>query len=285
MTARAARARTVPSEEGPLLSAQPMPTHPPVADDSPDFITAVARGFAVLRAFRPQERFVGVREIARRTGLPKSTIGRLCYTLTQLGYLEFVPAEEKYSLGIGVLSLAQPYLAGLDMREVARPLMREFAEEEQCTVAMGARDDDHMVFVEICHGHQLFRLSLDVGQRVPRGTTALGRAGHVALPEDERARVLASYLRGVPSKEWPKVRDGLRQAVDDYAKYGFCFSIGEWTREVAAVGVPLVSPRDGKLLALSCFGPAQELPRVRLLEELGPRVVQLRDRIKARLGG
>jgi len=251
--------------------------------DSPDFITSVARAFAVLRTFNPQERFIGVREIARRTGLPKSTIGRLCYTLTQLGYLEFLPAEEKYSLGIGVLSLAQNYLAGLDIRGVARPLMQELAEEVHSTVALAARDGDHMVFIEICHGHQLFRMSLDVGERVPRGTTALGRAGHVGLHEEERARVLASYLRGVPASEWPKIQKGLRRAVEDYEKYGFVFSVSEWRNEVSAVGVPLIAS-DGKLLALSCFGPAQELQRERLLEEIGPKVAQLRDRIKAKMG-
>jgi len=255
------------------------------ARENPDFITAVARAFAVLRSFGPHERFVGVREIARRTGLPKSTIGRLCYTLTQLGYLEFQPAEEKYALGIGVLSLGQHYLAGLDARAVARPLMQELADRMRSTVALAARDGDHMVFIELCHGHQLFRLSLEVGERVPRGTTALGRAGHVALSEDERARVVASYLQGVPTSEWPRIQKGLRRAALDYAKYGFCFSLGEWNNEVSAVGVPLISSSDGKLLALSCFGPAREMTRERLIHEIGPQVVALRDRISAKLGG
>ncbi|WP_394828220.1 IclR family transcriptional regulator [Pendulispora albinea] len=255
------------------------------ADDSPDFITAVARAFAVLRSFKPRERYLGVREIARRTGLPKSTIGRICYTLTQLGYLEFLPAEEKYSLGIGVLSLAQHFLAGLDVRGIARPLMQELAEQVHSTVALAARDSDQMVFIEICHGHQLFRLSLEVGERVPRGTTALGRAGHVALSEEERARVLASYLKNVPQEEWPPIQKGLRRAVEDYDKYGFCFSVGEWNKGVSAVGVPLVLPSDGKLLAISCFGPAQEMTRERMIQEIGPKIVELRDRIKAKMGG
>jgi len=159
------------------------------------------------------------------------------------------------------------------------------AEQVQSTVALAARDGDHMVFVEICHGHQLFRLSLDVGERVPRGTTALGRAGHAALSEEERARVLASYLKGVPPEEWPAIQKGLRRAVEDYEKHGFCFSVGEWNRDVGAVAVPLQLSSDTKLLAITCFGPAQEMTRERLLNEIGPRLVQLRDRIKAKSGG
>jgi DNA-binding IclR family transcriptional regulator len=262
----------------------PAASDAPLEDDSPDFITSVARAFAVLRCFRSRERFLGVREIARRTGLPKSTIARLSYTLTRLGYLEYLPAEEKYSLGIGVLGLAQHYLAGLDVRQVARPLMQELAESTHATVALGARDGDHMVFIELCHGNQLFRLSVEVGQRVPRGTTALGRAGFVALSERDRAKMVASYLKRVDKPEWPKVQAALDEASREYEKYGFCFSLGDWNKEVFAVGVPLMLSED-QLLAISCFGPMQEMTRERLIGEIGPRVVQLRDRVRAKLRG
>ena len=90
-----------------------------------DFITSIARAFSILRAFRRGERALGNKEIAQRTGLPKSSVARITHTLTRLGYLEYLSEEEKYSLGIGVLALGQNFLAGNDVREVARPLMQE----------------------------------------------------------------------------------------------------------------------------------------------------------------
>jgi DNA-binding IclR family transcriptional regulator len=254
-------------------------------DASRDFITSVARAFSILRCFKRGEKALGNKEIAQRTGLPKSSVARIAYTLTKLGYLEFLPAEEKYSLGIGVLALGQNYLAGLDVREVARPLMQELAEYTQATVALAARDGDTMVFLEMCHGNQLFRLRMEVGQRVPRGTTALGRAGHVATPEPERSKALASYLSKVKKTEWAKIREGLDQALKDYEKYGFCFSLGDWNRNVFAVGVPMTSDDGKKILAFSCFGPVHEMTRARLITDIGPRLVELRDRVKNALGG
>src|SRR5687767_12890616 len=147
------------------------------ASEDRDFVNSIARAFSILRAFKRGERSLGNKEIAQRTGLPKSSVARITYTLTKLGYLEFLPDEEKYSLGIGVLALGQKFLSGNDVREVARPFMQELADHSQATVALGARDGLNMVFLELCHGSQLFRLRLDVGERVPRGTTALGRAG------------------------------------------------------------------------------------------------------------
>src|SRR5918997_2052925 len=80
-----------------LQSASSQKSAPPVmgvreADDPKDrkFVTALARGLEVLRAFTPTEGLLGNGEIAERTGLPKPTVSRLTYTLTKLGYLAHV---------------------------------------------------------------------------------------------------------------------------------------------------------------------------------------------------
>ena len=250
-----------------------------------DFITSIARAFSILRAFKRGERALGNKEIAQRTGLPRSSVARITYTLTKLGYLEFLPEEEKYALGIGVLALGQNYLSGNDLREVARPLMQELADYSQATVALGARDGVHMVFLEVCHGNQLFRLRLEVGERVPRGTTALGRAGYAALSPEDRTKAAARYLQSVKKADWAKVREGLDQAVKDYEKYGFCFSLGDWNKNVFAVGVPMLSTHGRKAMAFSCFGPAHEMTRARLITDLGPRLIEMRDRVQNAIGG
>jgi DNA-binding IclR family transcriptional regulator len=249
-----------------------------------DFITSIARAFSILRAFKRGERALGNKEIAQRTGLPKSSVARLTYTLTRLGYLEHLAAEEKYALGIGVLALGQRFLSGLDVREVARPLMQELADHSQATVALAARDDVNMVFLEICHGNPLFRLRLEVGERVPRATTALGRAGFAALSPQERAQALSTYRGIVKKADWPRVREGLEQAVEDYEKYGFCFSFGDWNPNVFAVGVPMTSREGSKVMAFSCFGQVHEMTRARVVGDLGPRLVALRDRVANALG-
>lgn len=67
-------------------------TRPLRAKEDRHFVTALARGLEVLSAFRSRDRLLGNQELARRCGLPKSTISRLTYTLTREGYLE--PASD-----------------------------------------------------------------------------------------------------------------------------------------------------------------------------------------------
>jgi DNA-binding IclR family transcriptional regulator len=60
---------------------------------------------------------------------------------------------------------------------------------------------------------------------------------------------------------------------------GFVFSCGDWSPDTYAVGVPLMSADRTRILSLSCSGPVFDMTRKRLTMEIGPRMVQLRDRI------
>jgi hypothetical protein len=71
------------------------------------FVTALARGLDILRAFHAGEGMLGNQEIAHRTGLPKPTVARLTHTLTELGYLNYIRRFRKYELGASVLALCR----------------------------------------------------------------------------------------------------------------------------------------------------------------------------------
>jgi DNA-binding IclR family transcriptional regulator len=243
------------------------------------FVAALARGLAILRCFRIGEHYLGNQEIAKRAGLPKPTVSRLTYTLTRMGFLQHSPSREEYALGPGVLVLGHAYLAAMKVREAARPLMQELADYAQATVSLAENDGQRMVIVEICHGSPTYRLRLEVGERVPHNSTALGRAYLSALPQDQRDLFIESVVRGLPADQQTNIASELNQSLRDYDKHGFVYSCGDWSPETFAVGVPLVSADRTRILALSCSGPVFDMTRKRLTTEIGPRIVQLRDQI------
>jgi DNA-binding IclR family transcriptional regulator len=242
------------------------------------FVEALARGLAILRCFRAGDRFLGNQEIARRTGLPKPTVSRLTHTLTQMGFLAPTQHDE-YALGVGVLALGHAYLAGLNVRDVARPMMQELADFAKATVSLGEPDGPRMVVLEICHGSPTYRLRLDIGERVPHNSTALGRAYLAGLPEERRRQCISNVTERAPAETRAEMQENIRESLREYDKYGFVFSFGDWKDDVFACGVPLVSADGRRVFSLSCSGPAFEMTRKRLLSEIAPRIVQLRDRI------
>jgi DNA-binding IclR family transcriptional regulator len=256
-----------------------------ITPDHPQFVSAVARAFSVLRCFEHGVHYLGNREIAKRTGLPKPTVSRFTFTLSALGYLNYSPEREKYCLGTAVLGLSHAFLRNNDVLALARPLMQSLAEQVQAAVMVAAADGLRMVLLDICQGDATFHLKLAVGARVPHGTTALGRADLAARPQAVFDARLAELERDCDPAQWPRIRAGIVQAREDYTNYGFCFSLGDWNPDVFAIGVPLVSADRSRVLAFNCSGRLATMTRERLLHEVGPRLVALRNSVFERCEG
>ncbi|MCY1021423.1 IclR family transcriptional regulator [Pyxidicoccus sp. MSG2] len=244
------------------------------------FVTALARGLEILRAFTPQRPMLGNQELAASTGLPKPTISRLTHTLTRLGYLTYSERMGKYQLGTRVLALGFAALSNMGVRDVARPLMQELADYANVPVSLGSRDRLNVVYVEHCRSTAAVTLRLDIGSRLPLATTAMGRALLAALPAPER-NYFMDHMSKREGDRWPRMREGIEQALADYQTHGFTLSTGDWDRDVNAVGVPFIVPDGGGILAFNCGGPSFLMPRQRLLLDLGPRLVNLVRNVEA----
>lgn len=243
------------------------------------FVTALARGLELLRCFTPRESLLGNQELAKKTGLPKPTVSRLTHTLTRLGYLRHLPHSGKYQLEVGVMSFGYAMLSNLSIRALARPLMEEMAGYAKAAVAMAARDRLSMVYLDVVHGEANLTMRRQVGSHLSLHRSAIGRACLAAMPEDGREFILG-HIRKRHPEDWPEVRKGLERAFRDYADYGFCLSLGEWQRDVNAVGVALHHESHG-LLAFNCGGPSFHLKREKLEDDIGPRLLHMVHNIEA----
>jgi DNA-binding IclR family transcriptional regulator len=253
-----------------------------VADGDRKFVTALARGLEVLRAFTPTEGLLGNGEIVERTGLPKPTVSRLTYTLTKLGYLTHVERLGKYQLAPAALALGYSALANMRIRQIARGYMQEFADYADAAVALGTRDRLDIIYIEHCRSKHGVMLRLGLGSRIPMATTAMGRALIAGLPEAERTWLLG-YMKRQEGRRWPQVRAGIERAISDVAARGFTLSIGEWERNINAVGVPVMAPDGSGMFAFNCGAPAFQFSRKRLESDIGPRLVNVVRNVEADL--
>lgn len=249
------------------------------------FIIALARGLEVLRCFRPGDRLLGNKDIAKRTGLPRPTVCRLTYTLTRMGYLSYSEKLGKYQLGTAVLSLGYSLLSNLDILKIAQPLMQEMADYSNTAVGVGARDRLGMVYLKGCYSTKAtISLNMDAGTNISIATTSMGKALLCGMPEAERA-VLMDHISSENPAEWPKRKIGIEKALRDFERYGFCYSIGEWRKDVSGVAVPILPAAGSKLLSFNCAAPSFMLKEQTMIEDIGPRMVHMVRSIEAQLAG
>lgn len=245
-------------------------------DDDPRFVVALARGLRLLRAFRPGDKGLGNQELAARTGLAKSTISRLTYTLTRLRYLTYSSDTGRYSLSVAALALGFSALGSMAIRDVARPMMQVLANKIGCSVALGAPDNRTMVYIEHCRGQSPLHIGMEVGAHIRMSTSAMGRAYLASLDPATREKFLDEL---VPADETAAaIRDGVQQAVLQLQAKGFVTSIGEWKSEINSVGVP-VRLHGSPPYALNCGGSALIMKKADL-DRIGRELARLARQIE-----
>ena len=241
------------------------------------YVTALARGLELLRCFTPQNPYLGNQELSQLTGLPKSTVTRLTYTLVKLGYLKQSPNTQKYQLSAGVLAFGYTMMANISITNVAKPFMTQLADYAQAAVAMATRDRLNMVYLYVVQGQGNTTMRRNVGSTLPIHLSSMGRACLAAMPTDEQHFILDAIRRKYP-KDWPEIKQGLEKAFQDYQNFGYCFSIGEWHKDVNSVATCLMHPQEG-LLTFNCGGPSFILSREKLEAEIAPRLLLLKNNI------
>ncbi|MCA3188804.1 MULTISPECIES: IclR family transcriptional regulator [unclassified Cupriavidus] len=255
--------------------------HPPDAEDR-NFVTALARGLELLRAFGPEDDFLGNAELSRRTGIPRPTVSRLTYTLASVGYLVYVEEQEKYRIGQGAMLPGQRYLSGAGIRHIAQPLMQSLAFATGCTVALAAPDRNDMLYLEVCQPRGALVMRLTPGSRLPMATSAIGRAWLAGLPAPRRAAVLAELERQHGSR-WAGVRTRLDRAMREHARRGFCVAHAEWDRSVSGAAAPVRLVDGSEVLSINIGGASTRLSPEVLEGNLGPRIRELADTLATRL--
>ena len=251
------------------------------------FVTALFRGLEILKAFRPADKAgLGNSELAERTGLPNSTVSRLTFTLLKAGYLVYDDGTGRYRMGLPVLSLGYACLAGMQVRETAQVYMQKLADDcgDGVLVALGGRDDMAVTYIAAARSEGVISLQLNVGSRISLARSAMGRAYIAGTSEAERSEILDRIRDRYEGEKLSDVLRGIEDAQEQIARKGFYANFGDWQRDVHAVSVPYRSPQpDTPMLAFNLGGYAFSLPKDRLENELGPKLVEL-SRMVSRTG-
>ena len=244
------------------------------------FVEALSRGLDVLRAFSQGSVILGNQDIARLTGLPKPTVSRMTYTLTKLGYLSYNTQLEKYQLSSGVLALGYAYVSNLKVRQLAKPYMDEFARQNNMSIGLTCRDRLHMIYVENRLPPEASLLRMDIGKKLPLATTSAGRAYYCAISDKGRKVIDDAMAVKYGPEAWPEKKEGLDRAMEDYKKYGFCLSLGEWDRNINSAGVP-VHLQDGTTMALTCAAPSYLVSAEKLRDSIAHQLAMLASDIES----
>lgn len=247
------------------------------------FASTLSSGIDILQSYRVGESVLGNKDFVERTGLSKTAVARLTHTLVALGYLRHDKALGKYRLGASVLSMGYPLLASMQLRQIARPLMKKLANHIQGAVSLGIRDRMHMVYVETMRSTNSLVMTPDIGATIPIMTTAIGKAWLCKASASEREAVL-NQIRVNDPTHFERHYNGILQARKAFERTGYCSNRGEWRSDVYGFAVPLDKPVDSSLFVFNCGILAQPGRFSEIEREVAPLLVSLARSAEVLLG-
>ncbi|MFT3814935.1 MAG: IclR family transcriptional regulator [Acidovorax sp.] len=256
----------------------PLPPSPRTGASRP-VVTPFARALSVLSAFSARDRWLCNGDLARRTGLPASTVTRMTRTLIALGYLRCAADARRFCLSPAALALGYRAAADTEIHRAANHHMAEFAERHHVHVHLSSRDRLDLVVIDSCRTSALpASLQPGVGTRLALASSAAGWALLACLPDTERSYLLRN-AEHPPQDAQRQMRLRSSEAIGQVHRDGFCVALGEAGQPMTMVAAPIQLPGQAPL-AVSCMGPATLMGRARSERELGPALVRMAQEIQ-----
>ena len=247
-------------------------------------IEALARGLEVLSLFTAERPALPFNDIVEALGLTKSTAFRILATLEQLGYLDHDPATRRYRPGLKVFQLGFAALSGLELQQLARPLLERLALELNETASMAVLQGADIVYVDRIRNRAIVGVVLGVGSHLPAHCTSLGKVLLADLTEAELQERLSHANLARMTDHTIVDRAELLAELAEIRRYGYAISDQELAAGLSGVAAP-IHDRTGRVVAaINISGPTATLGRARLEQAIMPAVVDTAVRISLALG-
>jgi len=228
-------------------------------------VSVLERAVSVLSAFDAEHPEMGISELARRTGLAKSTVHRLVGDLVRLGLLE--QSANGVRLGIRLFEFGQLAPRHRTLKEAALPFMEDLREATQSNVHLAVLEGIEVVYLEILRVRDSQPLPSRVGGRMPAHATGVGKAIMAfSPPEVVKARVDAGLERRTA---YTVIMPGaLHRELLTIHETGVSFDRQESAMGVVCAAAPVFGPDGAVQAALSVTGRAERLD----VERMAPAV-------------
>lgn len=216
-----------------------------------DTISSLARGLSLLELFSAERTELSIREMARRSGIPKSTTHRLVLDLIEWGALE--KGRSGVRLGVRLFELGHLVPEHSRLRELAIPFAHSLNEITHLTSNLAVRDGSEIIYIEKISSRDLKVPHSRTGGRLPMHCTALGKA-ILAYSTDE---FVDAVLAGPLARRSPKTitdPELIRRELVDIRQQRVAYDLEESQQSLFCVAAPIFARHSRVVGALSVTG-------------------------------
>lgn len=243
----------------------------------------VSKTIPILEAVATADEGIGVREVARRTGIDKSAVSRLFKQLEDLHVVEQSGSSGRFHVGSRLSALAAMVRDRGSLWREAEPLIRQLVDRFEETCYLVLRDGAQVRFKERIECRKTIRYVIEHDDTSPLHAGAAGRAILAGMTEDEvREYLAAGDIVRVTDKTIVDPDELLETSRRD-RKQGYAASVGERVVGGAGVAAPFFRA-DGFCIGAVLWTCPAERFSPDALPDVSAALVAVAEKLSSRLG-
>jgi IclR family pca regulon transcriptional regulator len=237
-------------------------------EDSRSYVTALARGLSVMKAFDEQNAQLTLSDVARIVGLPRASARRALLTLESLGYV--TSNGRMFSLSPQVLTLARAYLASSPVPRVAQGFLENVSETLGESCSLSILHGEEVIYIARSTRKRIGSLHRDVGAHLPAHCTSMGRVLLAALGEPELDAFLARAALTSFTPYTITDKNQLGEILDKVRRSGYSLVDQELEIDLRSIAVPVHNAGGRVIAGMNVSAQASRTPKKQLLDRFLP---------------
>lgn len=224
-------------------------------------IKSVQRALEIMQLFLPDNRPLTQQEICSRTGMNKSTVLRMVYTLVKEGFLKQAENSRGFIIGTQAMRLGMCAVDSLSLTKVATPILNRLSNASGFVTHLGIYEQDNVVVVAKTFPTNTafsIRLQSTVGGILPVFCTGIGLLFLAHMTDEEAlARVQACKRIRYTTTTQTDV-DQIMERIREVRKLNYSINNGEHDEGVVSACFPIYD-HTHKIVAAMSLGGIREV--------------------------
>ena len=244
-------------------------------------LKTVEKALDILDAFGATGHAMTATEVATQMGLSLSSAYKFLATLTEKGYLEFLPTNKQYELSSKFLYFSNRMQSNMQINRVAYPFMQELAGITNETIHLAMPQGHYAVFVEKIDSPQTIGVQTKIGTKTLLNCGATPQAIMAFLDKAAFER-FCDYLRRTALEPENAVRTASVHR-ERFRRDGYVLTFEEINIGVAALAAPIFNS-EGRVVASMAVAAPKERFTAQVIDEYIPLVKDTCRRVSEALG-
>jgi len=246
------------------------------------FINSLSKGLTALQAFGEADHPLTLSEIATALRANNTTATRLCYTLTELGFIQR-DGQRRYHLTPKVLTLGHSYISGLAWYEVAQYYLEKLFREVQETVSLSILEGSEIIYVLRIRKRKYLPFDIQIGTKLPVYCTAMGKV-LMAMGSPKKTQSILKTLEFKPlTAHTITSLDKFIDELDKVRTKGYGINDEELSIGNRSVAAPILDEHGYAVAAIHIALPTTEHSRSQMEKILAPQVIKTAHEISEAL--